>query len=45
LALNDFEHRPTWRRDSALVAALAVQIPLTSQQVDDLFRLAETNAD
>ena len=42
LAYAQWEYRGTIRRDSELLVSLAGAIGLTSEQVDDLFRLAAT---
>lgn len=38
----EWEYRSTVRRDSELVAGLGASLGLTNEQIDDLFRLADT---
>ncbi len=38
----EWEYRTTVRRDSQLVAGLGASLGLTDEQIDDLFRLADT---
>jgi hypothetical protein len=42
IAYTQWEYRATIRRDSELLVSLSSAIGLTSEQVDDLFRLAAT---
>jgi hypothetical protein len=42
IAYTQWEYRATVRRDSELLVSLGTAIGLTSEQIDDLFRLAAT---
>lgn len=42
IAVTQWEYRSTIRRDAELVASMSQAMGLTTEQVDDLFRLAAT---